>query len=203
MSENRSPLLWPDGWKRTRINQRMKRGQWKKNLLQYQKELVQELDKVGALAIILTMNEIEKEERDPGVAVYFTKPPSEKDTDWQDILGIDNPSPSVGEIDDRFKELARKYHPDNQTTGNYEMYKKIDAARKTAKAWATGQFGKDHEHVIACDKYNEIRLNVKAIQVSIAAIRKIEESGASGILDRAFAGMSVPQIGDSYATAST
>jgi hypothetical protein len=203
MNESKYPLLWPEGWKRTRINSRVRRGQWKKTLLQYQKELVEELNRVGALAIVVSMNEMSLEKRDPGVAVYFTKPPSEKDTDWQDTLGIDNPTPTVAEIDDRFKELARKYHPDNQTTGNYEMYKKIDSARKTAKAWATGQFGKDHEHVIACDKYEEIRLNIKAIQVSIAAIRKIEESGASGILDRAFAGMSVPQIGESsYAARS-
>lgn len=191
-----NPLKWPEGWKRTKINARDKKGAWKKTLLQYEVELAGELRKMGAVRIITTVNDSRMAERDPGVAVYFSRPPAEDDGEWQDILGIDTPAPTVELINDRFKTLAQTYHPDNQSTGNYEMYRKIDDARKTAKAWVTGDFGKEHEHVIACDKYNEVRLNIKAIQISIAAIRKIEESGASGIIDRAFAGFTAPQIGE-------
>lgn len=198
-----SPLKWPEGWKRTRINARVKRGAWKKTQLQYLNELIEELGRMGAVRIVTTANESRAAERDPGVAVYFSRPPSEDDGEWQETLGIDNPAPSLIEIDTRFKDLARVYHPDNQTTGNYEMYKKIDEARKTAKAWVTGDFGKEHEHVIACDKYSEVRLNIKAIQISLAAIRKIEESGASGIIDRAFAGFTAPQIGAGNVSAAS
>jgi hypothetical protein len=126
--------------------------------------------------------------------VYFSLPPEEATGDWQDILGIDNPKPTEVEIDERFKELARRYHPDNQATGNYDLYRKIEEAKREAKSWATGNFGKKYERAIACDRYGEVRLNVKAIQVTIAALRRVEESGAPGFLDRAFSGFAAPQL---------
>lgn len=190
---NMQSLRWPDGQKRTRINQRDKRGQWKKPLSHYLGELELELRKIKAVGIVVT-GDREAEKIDPGVAVYFSLPPAEAAGDWQDILGIDNPKPTESEIDERFKELARRYHPDNPATGNYDLYRKIDEAKKEAKAWATGNFGKQHERAIACDRYNEVRLNVKAIQVTIAALRRVEEAGAPGFLDRAFAGFAAPQI---------
>jgi hypothetical protein len=196
-SMSKIQLRWPDGQKRTRINLRAKRGMWKKTLLQYQAELLAELTKLGARNVVIT-GDAEMQRIDPGVAVYFSRPPAEgNEGDWQDVLGIDNPTPSVDEIDDNFKELARKYHPDNQTSGNYTLYQKIEEARRVAKAWVTGDFGKQHEKVIACDRYDEVRLNIKAIQITVAALRRIEESGAPGFLDRAMTGFTVPQIGES------
>lgn len=190
-------LKWPEGQKRTRINQRAKRGIWKKPISHYQKELVEELTRLKARNIVIT-GDVDMQRVDPGVAVYFSRPPTETNTgDWQDVLGIDNPTPSIDEIEERFKELARKYHPDNQQTGNYPLYQKIDEARRAAKAWVSGDFGKQNEKVIACDRYDEVRLNVKAIQITVAALRKIEDAGAPGFLDRAFAGFTAPQIGDS------
>ena len=195
------PLKWPEGQKRTRINNRAKRGVWKQPLKKYEAELLAELAKIKARNVVITCD-VEMQRVDPGVAVYFSRPPAEADGgDWQDVLGIDNPKPSVGEIDERFKELARKYHPDNQSTGNFTMYQKIDEAKKAARAWVTGDFGKQNEKVIACDRYDEVRLNIKAIQITVAALRRIEDAGAPGFLDRAFAGFTVPQIGENRATA--
>jgi hypothetical protein len=196
------PLRWPDGQKRTRINQREKRGQWKKTLLQYLAELHAELGKIKAVGIVIT-GEQASEKIDPGVAVYFSLPPAEATGEWQDILGIDNPKPSEAEIDERFRDLAKRYHPDNLQTGNYDLYRKIEEAKREAKAWATGNFGKKHERAIACDRYNEVRLNIKAIQVTIAALRRVEEAGAPGFLDRAFAGFAAPQLEDHRVHATT
>lgn len=193
MTIQMQPLRWPEGQKRTRINQRDKRGQWKKTLLQYLAELQAELAKIKAVGVVIT-GEQAGEKIDPGVAVYFSLPPAEATGEWQDILGIDNPKPSEAEIDERFRDLAKRYHPDNQATGNYDLYRKIEEAKREAKAWATGNFGKKHERAIACDRYNEVRLNIKAIQVTIAALRRVEEAGAPGFLDRAFAGFAAPQI---------
>ena len=196
------PLKWPEGQKRTRIKERSKRGVWKLTLAKYTVELMDELKRLKARNVVIT-GDVEMQRVDPGVAVYFTRPPAEADTDWQDVLGIDSPMPTVDEIDERFKELAKKYHPDNQATGSFTMYQKIDEAKKSARAWVTGDFGKQNEKVIACDRYEEVRLNIKAIQITVAALRRIEDAGAPGILDRAFAGFTAPQIGESYATART
>lgn len=190
---NMQTLRWPEGQKRTRINQREKRGQWKKPLSYYVNELETELEKLKAVGVVIT-GDPKAEKIDPAVAVYFSLPPAEASGDWQEILGIDNPKPKVEEIDARFKELRVKYSPDNRQTGNIDYYLKCEAAAREAKAWATGDFGKKHEKAIACDRYGEVRLNVKAIQVTIAALRRVEESGAPGFLERAFSGFAAPQL---------
>lgn len=197
------PLRWPEGQKRTLIKNRDKRGQWKKPLSHYLKELEAELRKIKAAGIVVT-GDPASERIDSGVVLYFSLPPAEATGEWQDVLGIDNPKPLPAEIEARWGELRRRYHPDNQQTGNLDYYLKVDAAKKEALAWVTGNFGKKHERCLPCDRYNEVRLNVKAIQVTIAALRRVEESGAPGFLDRAFAGFAAPQLEDrnGHATAA-
>jgi hypothetical protein len=193
---NMQSLRWPEGQKRTLIKNRDKRGQWKKPLSHYIKELGVELDKIKAVGVVLT-GDPASEKIDSGVVLYFSLPPAEATGEWQDVLGIDSPKPSTAEIEARSIELRRRYHPDNLQTGNLDYYLKVDAAKKEALAWVTGDFGKRHERCIPCDRYNEVRLNVKAIQVTIAALRRVSDAGAPGLLDRAFAGFAAPQIGDS------
>jgi hypothetical protein len=194
MLNNMQSLRWPEGQKRTRINQREKRAQWKKPLAHYEKELHAELFKLKAVGIVVTAD-LSAEKIDPGVAVYFSLPPAEASGDWQDILGIDNPKPSETEIEDRVKELRARFHPEKTGTGNLDMYLKVGDAAVQAKAWATGNFGKRYEKAIACDRYNEVKLNLKAIQVTINCFRRAEEVGAPGLLDRVFSGFAAPQIG--------
>jgi hypothetical protein len=199
---NMQTLRWPEGQKRTKINNRDDRKQWKKPLSHYLSELHKELEKLKAVNVIVT-GDVDVQRIDPGVAVYFSLPPKDATGDWQDVLGIDNPKPSETEINDRVKELRARFHPENSRTGNLEMYLKIGQAQQEALSWATGNFGAKHERAIACDRYNEVRLNVKAIQVTIAALRRVEEAGAPGFLERAFAGFAAPQLTEvSHGTAA-
>jgi hypothetical protein len=195
MTINIQPLRWPEGQKRTLINSREKRGQWKKSLSHYISELESEIGKVKGVGLIVTADR-DAEKLDPGVAVYFSLPPEESNGDWQEILGIDNPKPSEAEIDERVKELRARFHPDNKNTGNMDTYMKVGEAQSQAKAWTTGNFGKKYERAIACDRYNEIRLNVKAIQYTINRLRGVQDFGAPGFLERAFAGFTAPQLGE-------
>lgn len=193
MVYNMQALRWPEGQKRTRINLRDKRGQWKKPLSHYLSELQSELAKIKAAGIVIT-GDPDSQKIDPGVAVYFSLPPAEASGDWQDILGIDNPKPSEAEIDEVVKKLRFQFHPEGPRTPNLEMYLKVGEAEREAKAWATGNFGKKYERAIACDRYNEVRLNVKAIQYTINRLRGVEDFGAPGFLDRVFAGFAAPQL---------
>lgn len=190
---NMQALRWPEGQRRTLIKLREDRKQWKKPLSHYLKELEEELEKLGAVGVVITGDPAD-ERIDSGVAVYFSLPPAEATGDWQEILGIDNPKPTVTEIDARFKELRIRYTPDNRQTGNLEFYLKCEAAAREAKSWVTGDFGKKHERCIPCDRYNQVRLNVKAIQYTINRMRGIQDFGSPGFLDRAFAGFAAPQL---------
>jgi hypothetical protein len=47
---------------------------------------------------------------------------------------------------------------------------------------------KDRQIAIACDKWNSVGDNIRAIGLSVAAMRGLDRWGASGILDRVFDG---------------
>lgn len=53
--------------------------------------------------------------------------------------------------------------------------------------------------VMACDAWNTVRGNVRAIAITISALRQIERSGASQLLERAFTGFAAlpAQAGES------
>lgn len=196
------PLLWPEGWKRTLIQLRKPRGAWKRTTLQYKSDLEKELSRMGARSVVITSNLQAgvSSPRDPGVAVYFSRPTSDADFSWQEILGIENPDPTIAEIDQAFLALTKIHHPDRG--GDIEMYKRVNEARRMAKSWVTGDYGRDHEHVIACDKYTEVRLNLAALRVAIAALRRIDECGATGIMERAFKGFAAITEGSEHARSS-
>jgi len=44
------------------------------------------------------------------------------------------------------------------------------------------------QHVIACDAWRKVKDNVRACGLTIQALRMLDRTGASGILDRAFSG---------------
>lgn len=187
------PLVWPGIYRRTPLGHRKQKGAWKKTTLQYAKELNDELKKFGATQVVITCNVLPeefgqryREPRDTGVAVHFTRPPDEDDFSWQEILGINIPEPSIAEIDDAFIKLSKKYHTDNLETGDLEMFKQINAARQRAKAWVTGDYGREHEHSIACDAFDEVRLNIAALRHALKNLRGIEDSGCTGLMERVF-----------------
>jgi len=190
MKEN-YPLVWPEGWPRTRINDRVSRGAWKLTRIQYKYRLEKELTRMNVRSIVLTSNvqqDFKGEPRDPSVAVYFTRPPAEDDFSWQETLGINNPDPKIDEIELRFKSLMRQYHTDVPGSGDPEMSRRLNEARKRATQFVTGEYGKENQLCIACDKYTEVKLNIAAIATAISYLRRLEDVGVSGILDRAFAG---------------
>jgi hypothetical protein len=193
------PLAWPAEYIRTKIDDRNKTGKWKKTLLQYQAELIKELEKDGAVNIVVSTNVepsnfgtealVERQERrDPGVAVYFSIPP-EEDFSWQATLGINDPSPSVEEINKAFREMAKQYHTDIQGGGNIQMFQLLNDAKRAAIQWVTGDYDKERNHVVACDAWTSIRWNMKAIALMIQSIRRAKATGATGMIERMYSQM--------------
>jgi hypothetical protein len=172
-----NPLKWPDGWARTRIQDRKPQAAWKKTQRLYYEMMLRELERLGATSALLTIN---TDPRDPGVAVYFSR--KKEDFTWQDMLGLQGIVPTKDQIDKAYRERARKVHPEGQTP-DLPMFLEISKAKENAVKWITGA-PVDHEHVIACDTFNETRLNVAAIKHTLTALRTIERCGASSVLDR-------------------
>lgn len=131
MSTLNFPLEWPAGWKRTPI-ERQRRAPYTVSQDKAQRELVDELRRMGAHHVVISTNipvrrdgmpyANAREPADAGVAVYFV--------------------------------------PKGQT----------------------------HQHVIACDQWYTVRENLRALGLTVAALRQMERTGASGILDRAYSG---------------
>lgn len=188
------PLAWPDGWIRTRIQDRKAQAAWKKTANEARDGLIKELERMGVESMLISSNiptkfsgalQVVTEPRDPGVAVYFSRKLKE-DYSWQDILGINDPAPTLDMIDRAYREKARLHHPDSG--GDIETFKMITAARDRAKAWVNMRENQDHQYVIACDQFKEVRHNITAIRLTIAAIRQMERCGTSSLLERAFKG---------------
>ena len=57
-----NPLKWPDGWIRTRIQDRKPQSAWKKPQRVYYDMLLKELERLGATSALLTTN---TDPRDP------------------------------------------------------------------------------------------------------------------------------------------
>jgi hypothetical protein len=184
------PLAWPQGQSRTLIGNRKHKGQWKLTKRQYMLRLEDELKRMGVKNAVLTSNVQpggNDNPRDPSVAVYFTRPPAEDDFSWQETLGITNPDPKLEEIEKRFMDMMKQSHTD-VPGGDLELAKSLNEARKRAKAFVTGDWGKENELCMPCDRYHEVKHNIAAIAMAISYMRRLEDVGVPGILDRAFAG---------------
>jgi hypothetical protein len=173
-----SNLRWPDGWERTRIQDRKPQSAWKKPLSGYKDALIKELKVMGATSILISRSGNER--MDPGVSVWFSM--KKEDFSWQDALGIDSPAPTIEEVEEAFRKKAMNHHPDRG--GDIEIFKKLGEHRKNARAWILGTHNQRHEYVVPCDKFNETRLNVAALRLAFAAFRSLESVGVPAILER-------------------
>jgi hypothetical protein len=184
-----SPLMWPEGWPRTLIGNREPRPAWKKTDRQSIDALELELKRFGAVAPMVTRKDPQdfRTAPDPSVAVWFSRQ-REEDFTWQSALGINNPAPSIEEIETAFRRLAQKYHPDNQTTGDLETYHALDKQKKNALAYVNRLSGVSHDYSIACDKFKEARWNINAIRMTVHSLRQMERDGTSMLLERALRG---------------
>lgn len=171
-------LRWPDGMERTRIKERVKQAAWKKTRLDYHNGLVEELERMGATSILISRSNDER--LDPGVAVWFSL--KKEDFSWQQGLGLENPAPTLDEIDSAFRVKAARCHPDRPDGGDSELFKRLNDWRKQAKAWVTGTHDARHEYVMAIDQYIESRLNLCALKLAFSYIRGLERVGAPAIL---------------------
>jgi len=183
--EEKHPVQWDKKARRTLIADREPKRVWKKTLALYRDGLVDQLRKLGAAEILLTYNVGDAARIDPGVAVYFSKH-REEDYSWQSALGIDNPAPTLAEIDDAYRQKAAQYHPD-RPGGDVNMYVLMGQHRERAKAWVKNVSG-NHQFVVALDLYTEPRWNMNAIKLAIAALRKLEELGLPGMLEASLQG---------------
>ena len=191
------PLFWPEDWPRTRPQDQRPMAAWKKTANQYRESLTRELERMQSPSAVISSNvplnlrgamTTGLEPRDVGIAVYFSRKVKE-DFSWQDVLGIRDPiAVTEAQIQTAFKQLASIYHPDRG--GDLAMFQKVTVARDHALRWINRASDQNFPHVIACDQFKEVRLNVAAIMLTIKAIRQIERCGASSLLDRAFKGFS-------------
>lgn len=181
-----SPLKWPEGWGRTLIDQRKSRSNWKRPLSFYRDAVLTELERLKVTAATISYNEPGKERIDPGVAVWFSLRPAE-DFSWQAGLHLDNPAPTLAEIDAAYRAVIEKHHPDRiaqGSGGDLEMYKRIVEYRKQAKAWVLGTNTTPLDNCIPCDRFKEVRQNIAAIRLALGAFRQLERVGIPAILER-------------------
>ncbi len=189
------PLSWPADWPRTRLADQRVMASWKRNANDYREELAKELDRRKApIAIISTNVPLSVRGqmvagavagvRDVGVAIYFSMPMKE-DFSWQDGLNISSPAPTDDEINSAFKRLAAQYHPDKAGGGDREMFLALTKHRDNAFRWAH-RMNAEPQHVIACDTFKEVRLNLAAIAFTLKAMRQIDRCGTSAVLERSF-----------------
>lgn len=190
-------LEWPAGTPRTLIGNREPNQQWKKTTAYYEQALIKELDRFGVVGIKITTNNTTQ---DPGVAVWISRQ-RQADYSWQQLLGIDSPSPMREEINSAYRQKVAPYHTDKPGGGDVEMFLLLTKARDRALEWIEMSEGRTHNMVIACDRWTEARLNLNAIRLMIGAIRTGERVGTTSMMEKAFAGYAAITEGASGQTA--
>lgn len=181
-----SPLKWPDGWGRTLIDNRKSQSGWRKPIEYYQDGVLKGLERMGVTTATISYNERAAQRMDPGVAVWYSLAPTD-DFSWQGGLGLDNPAPSIKEIDDAFRKLAQKHHPDavmNGSGGDVQVFHRLTEYRKQARAWVLGTNAPALDNCIPCDRFIDVRQNLAAIRMALAAFRQLERVGIPAILER-------------------
>src|SRR5262249_36777355 len=143
--EDSKPLKWPQGWARTRLQDRKASNAWKKTYNESVDALLKELGRLKATACLITRNE--KDSADAGVAVYFSLKPIDN-YGWQEALGLIGEVPTLKEIDRAYMDRIAKIHPDGPNP-DLAMFHKLTEHRDRARAWARGEQLVEHDKVIA------------------------------------------------------
>lgn len=180
---DREELKWPEGQARTRIQDRQPKTAWKMSLSRYTDQLEIELKRSGATEWLITHG---CGSLDPGVAVYFSRT-AQNQFAWQEALGFVGSVPTVDEINKVWREKIRKIHPDGPTP-DVKLFHALTDHRDRALDYVLGRHRADHEYVIAIDVFDEVRLNIKAVQIVLYSLRRIEDCGSPLMLERAFRG---------------
>ena len=184
--EESQPLQWPEGWARTRFQDRQTRPAWKKNYADSVTSLAKEMKRLGATSWAITRNTNHSE--DSGVAVYFSLT-SQDEYGWQEALGFIGEVPTKDQVSKAYQDRARKVHPEGPTP-DLPAFMRLTKHRDDALAWIRGERRLEHEKVIPCDAFKEQRWNINAIRLTVAALRQIERCGSPMMMERAFRGFS-------------
>jgi hypothetical protein len=177
-------LRWPPNTPRTRILDRRGNAHWKQDREKYNGVIITELTRMGAHTILFST--AENERVDPAASIWFGMQRQEYDYSWQDGLELDNPGPTLKEIDDAYRKMAAKCHPDRADGGNVELFKQLAVHRRDARSWVLGT--RDELALCCpCDNFNETSLNLAALSFALAAFRRLDSVGIPGILDRTLA----------------
>lgn len=178
--QEQTPLRWPDGQQRTRIQDRTDRKAWKRTPRQYMEALDQEMTRMKAVEYIVSKN---TEGGDPGVAVYFSRKAIDN-YGWQETFGLIGIIPTEEQIQRAYHKLAVIYSPDNQSTGDPARFREITEHRDRARDWARGAQRREHEYGIACDAFTEQRWNMHSITMTLGYLRRIEALGCTVMFEQ-------------------
>ena len=186
MNDEQRPLKWPEGWPRTRFQDRQSRSAWKKTYLQSVDLLAKELKLLRASSWLITRNDPSSE--DTGVALYLSLKPI-NDFMWQEALGFIGEVPTADQISRSYQERVR-HLPRIGMEPDPEQFMALTKHRDRALAWARGEKNVEHEKAIGCDGFKEQRWNLLAIRGTIHCMRLMEMYGATAMTERAWRGFS-------------
>lgn len=89
-------------------------------------------------ALVRTLDALRQIERDGSPALInrafkgFTALPDPEDRKWWDVLGLTSTA-NDEQIKVAYRDLARRYHPDNKQTGNIDNFRQVQKAYEQAK----------------------------------------------------------------------
>lgn len=186
-----SPLKWPQDRSRTRFQDRKPQAAWKLDYSETLKALERELTLLKATYALVTHNPSGHE--DGGVAVWFSRKPV-NDYGWQDALGFIGTVPTAQEIERAYMKRVQPIHPDGPTP-NIDAFRELTKHRDNARRWVRGERTREFELVMAVDTFKEVRHNLNAIKLTLAALRQIERCGSPVMMEQAFRGFRPALVG--------
>lgn len=182
--EDKQPLKWPEDRPRTRFQDRKTQAAWKMAYPDTLKGLQRELELLKATSAMVTHNAYGHE--DGGVAVWLSRKPID-DYGWQDAFGFIGTVPTEKDITHAYMQRVSKIHPDGPTP-NRVAFDELTKHRDNARRWIRGERTVEHETVMAVDTFKEVRHNLNAIKLTLAALRQIERCGSPVMMEQAFRG---------------
>jgi hypothetical protein len=178
------PLKWPGDRPRIRFQDRKNNAAWKLTYSDTLKALEKELQLNKVTFATVTYNTLSHE--DGGVAVWLSRKPQD-DYRWQDEFGFIGTIPTVQELDHAYMQKARTCAPETPTP-NLERFMELTKLRDQGRKWIRGERMVEPETVMAVDTFKEVRHNLNAIKLTLAALRQIERCGSPVMMEQAWRG---------------
>jgi hypothetical protein len=182
--EQQDTLRWPDDRPRTRFQDRATQNAWKLTYADTLTALEKELRLSKVTFALITHNQFGHE--DAGVAVWMSRKPMD-DYAWQDEFGFIGTIPTIQELDRAYMQKARHVAPDGPKP-NIDRFHELTKLRDQGRRWIRGERTVEHESVMASDRFKEVRHNLNAIRLTLAALRQIDRCGDPQMTETAWRG---------------